>query len=399
MQNFSYQEYLIKYNEISKKTWFNENFPELGYSTVKIQSDKNFINDMKNMQTEDKEFVTLNRILNHIKAIPSEKRFNILNKLFYFKNFNNEQKTKIISSCFRLGKGTLFKRSLNLLLSDDILKLLPDQIKLDSFNDLLNNNLSHNIYILKNHLSQEKFNSLIPSLLKSMYESNINSLYCSHILDSLTEQELKNTLNFFKIEIHHKINYERKHHIDVNSKDFISFYKSNFKDDYSLLIDIIIGSQTNISPFLKGIEEIIRPLYLKDKKTESYSYSFLNQMIFHFADKKEDQLKKNSLDKYFQFLSLIPEDLFLENVNNLIGIIYDRKQDFLFNQKNFYFKQKFTELLNSKIINKNFSIEYNENKRYENLMMEYSIKKEQDIILGKLDLSQDAENKKTLKRI
>jgi len=395
----SEKEHIANFREVSKEIWFSKYFPELGSQTVEVNSDKNFINDMKLMKDDQKELVTYKRIVNHIKAIPSEKRFNILAKLFDFKSFIDEEKAKIISVCFLTGKGKLFRRSLNLF-SDNVLTLLPASLEHSYNYEFINNNISHNMKILKNYLSEEQFDFLVPALFKGLQQGHIDSLFCSHLNNKISDKDKERLVAIVRRKIYDAVNHDNKHHIDINSDNFINFYNDHLQGDNSLLIDIIIGAKTNITPFIKGIYENKRSIEaLYNKSLGSYSSQFFNQMILHFIDKHDTQEKMNSFDKYFQTISVAEEPLFLNIMNEIGTFIQDSSPRLYMENKIMSFKRAFKDSLNLRIGNPDIQIDNYESKSYKDIMSEYRIKQEQQMILQQLDIRKGAADSKVIKRL
>lgn len=397
--HLSEKEYIAKFREVSKEIWFSKYFPELGSQTVEVNSDKNFINDMKLMKDDQKEFVTCRRIVNHIKAIPSERRFNILSKLFNFKSFNDEEKAKIISVCFLTGKGKLFRRSLNLF-SDNVLTLLPASLEHSYNYEFINNNISHNMKILKNYLPEEQFNFLVPVLFKGLQAGHVNSLFCSHLNNKISDKDKERLVAIVRRKIYDAVNHDNKHHIDINSENFINFYNDHLQGDNSLLIDIIIGAKTNIIPFIKGIYDNNRSIEaLYNKNLGSYSYKFFEQMVMHFIHNPDTQEKMNSFDKYFQTISVADESLFLNIMNEIGTFIQDSSPILYMENKIMSFKRVFKDSLNSRIGNPDIQIANYESKSYKDIMSEYRIKQEQQMILQQLNIRTGDADSKVIKRL
>lgn len=302
--------------KLMKEKWFHELFIAYGnkLSEKKIKELlKNYKEDYKKLDSN------VDFVIEHLKKYPSEKRFNIFNNCFNFQQYSNETKAKLIASCFMLGRDKIFKRSLQILLNDDVVDKLPEALIDASRRNDKYNCLTRNCKIMKDILSnhsgypevEKSMGDVIASYYFGFSGGNINSLFCPHV--NFTEKQEKSIYNKFN----NCMIYGHYNKI-IFDNDFKDYYKRNITKDKSneYILKMIDDEDRNkktesflkflkgegyffeIFPSLKEIRQLKE--YLFEDKSKNYNF-----MISQFS----------LLSKFFtdeQFESIFSEHIFAD---------------------------------------------------------------------------------------
>lgn len=363
--------------EIMNKPWFQQIFfiDKGEYHLNKHISDKEVINAFSFMTNEDKQHIKLSFILGHINVMPSEKRLNIFNKYLDFSSSSAEEKAKIISCCFLSGREKILKRSLQLFLDKQVIDILPKIIYNDTTAYYRKNDISGNCRILKNSLSSEDFCNFSPYLEEAILhptQRNVNSLFTQ-------------TLNFsdskgFKLrEKFTDLTNGTLNNINYNNPDFYEFFK-NQSLSIITLNRILPFAKNDINPFLDFLKtiNILDQLFQPEYDNILYEAFIIDNRAYTI------HVQKRSVDNYMKIIGHKDNPSFFDSINRVLnnnGYIttlknYNKSDDFIM-----YFKEsiikEFDRRLKKTKLNVNEWIE----KPYSQIIEEYSLIREKDIIL------------------
>lgn len=287
-------------------------------------SDKNFKVLIQKIEPEYMPFIKVNSIWECLSVCPSLKKFNILNNFFHFENYSDPDKAKLISVLFLSGKEKIFKRALQLLLSDAVLALIPDTLSEQCCNQvaLLNNDLSGNCYRFRNHFTKEQYQYIEPALssvIVHSYQQNINSLFC---------QAIPRSDSHFQEKFEHKLkqllhgNLLPFHNINFDNPDFYQFYNLE-KQDFETFFTYFKGAINNPANFINYAfdKQILTKNIIKDR------YEFILQELLppirYVPHPEYDaHVFSREMDKFFLLFERFNGNEFAELMEDIYYIHY-----------------------------------------------------------------------------
>lgn len=363
--------------ELMQKSWFQKIFfiDKNEYRLNKHISDKEVINAFSFMTNEDKQYIKLSFIIGHINVMPSEKRLNIFNKYLDFNSSSPEEKAKIISCCFLSGREKILKRSLQLFLDKQVIDILPKIIYSDAIAYYRDNDISGNCKILKDLLSGEDFCNFSPYLEEVILhpmQRNVNSLFTQ-------------TLNFsdskgFKLrEKFTELTNGTLNNINYNNPDFYEFFK---KQSLSIITlnRILPFAKNDINPFLDFLKSvnILDQLFQPEYDNILYEAFIIDNRAY------TTHIQKRSVDNYMKIIGHKDNPSFFDSITRVLnnnGYIttlknYNKPDDFIM-----YFKESIVKEFDRRIKHSKLNVGEWINKPYSQIIEEYSLIREKDIIL------------------
>lgn len=363
--------------ELMQKSWFQKIFfiDKNEYRLNKHISDKEVINAFSFMTNEDKQYIKLSFIIGHINVMPSEKRLNIFNKYLDFSSSSPEEKAKIISCCFLSGREKILKRSLQLFLDKQVIDILPKIIYSDAITYYRNNDISGNCKILKDLLSGEDFCNFSPYLEEVILhpmQRNVNSLFTQ-------------TLNFsdskgFKLrEKFTELTNGTLNNINYNNPDFYEFFK-NQSLSIITLNRILPFAKNDINPFLDFLKSvnILDQLFQPEYDNILYEAFIIDNRAY------TTHIQKRSVDNYMKIIGHKDNPSFFDSITRVLnnnGYIttlknYNKPDDFIM-----YFKESIIKEFDRRLEKTKLSVNEWIEKPYSQIIEEYSLIREKDIIL------------------
>lgn len=363
--------------ELMQKSWFQKIFfiDKNEYRLNKHISDKEVINAFSFMTNEDKQYIKLSFIIGHINVMPSEKRLNIFNKYLDFSSSSPEEKAKIISCCFLSGREKVFKRSLQLFLDKQVIDILPKTIYNDATAYYRKNDISGNCKVLKNSLCGEDFTKFTPYLEEVILhpmQTNVNSIFTQ-------------TLNFsgskgFKLrEKFTELTNGTLNNINYSNPDFYDFYK-NQSLSIITLNRILPFAKNDITPFLDFLKSvnILDQLFQPEYDNILYEAFIIDNRAY------ATHIQKRSVDNYMKIIGHKDNPSFFDSITRVLnknGYMttlknYNKSDDFIM-----YFKESIVKEFDRRIKHSKLNVGEWINKPYSQIIEEYSLVREKDIIL------------------
>lgn len=363
--------------ELMQKTWFQKIFfiDKNEYRLNKHISDKEVINAFSFMTNEDKKHIKLSFIIGHINVIPSEKRLNIFNKYLDFSLSSPEEKAKIISCCFLSGREKILKRSLQLFLDQQVIYILPKTIYNDATAYYRKNDISGNCKVLKNSLCGEDFAKFTPYLEEVILhpmQTNVNSIFTQTLNFSGT--------NGFKLrEKFTELTNGTLNNINYSNPEFYDFFK-NQSLSIITLNRILPFAKNDINPFLDFLKSvhILDELFKPEYDNVLYEAFIIDNRAY------TTHIQKRSVDNYMKIIGHKDNPSFFDSITRVLnnnGYIttlknYDKSNDFIM-----YFKESIVKEFDRRIKHSKLNVAEWINKPYSQIIEEYSLIREKDIIL------------------